>query len=143
MLNFIKNSIFSTKLTAILLLVFAISIGTATFIENDYGTTASKALVFNTKWFELILILLTINLLGNIFKYKLYRWEKAATLVFHVAFIIILVGAGITRYISYEGSMLIREGEISNTIISSDTYLQVRVDDEKTQYIFDKLPIRN
>jgi len=138
MFNSIKNIFFSTKLTAVLLFVFAIAIGAATFIENDYGTTASKALVFNTKWFELILILLTINLLGNIFKYKLFKWEKAATLVFHIAFIIILIGAGITRYISYEGSMLIREGEMSNTIISSDTYLQFKVDDKKMQYTFDK-----
>ncbi len=138
MLNSIKNILFSTKLTAILLFVFAIAIGTATFIENDYGTTASKALVFNTKWFELILILLTINLLGNIFKYQLYRWEKAATLVFHAAFIVIIIGAGITRYISFEGSMLIREGEMSNTIISSDNYLQFKVDNQKMQYTFDK-----
>ena len=138
MLKMIKNILFSTKLTAFLLFVFAIAIGTATFIENDYGTTASKALVFNAKWFELVLILLTINLIGNIFKYKLFRWETAATLTFHVAFIIILIGAGITRYISFEGAMLIREGEMSNTIISSDNYLQFKVDNQKMQYTFDK-----
>ena len=72
MLKSIKNILFSTKLTAVLLLVFAIAIGWATFIENDYGTPASKALVFNTRWFELVMVLLIINLLGNIVKYKLF-----------------------------------------------------------------------
>ena len=78
------------------MLVFAIAIGWATFIENDYGTPASKALVFNTRWFELVMVLLIINLLGNIAKYKLFRWEKATTLMFHLSFIIVIIGAGIT-----------------------------------------------
>jgi cytochrome c-type biogenesis protein CcsB len=138
MLASIKGILFSTRLTTILLFVFAFAIAYATFIENDYGTSASKALIFNTKWFELTLILLFINLIGNIFKYKLFRLEKAATLTFHVAFIIIIIGAGITRYISFEGTMLIREGEKSNTIISADTFLQFKVDDEIMQYNFDK-----
>ncbi|MGB0886744.1 MAG: c-type cytochrome biogenesis protein CcsB [Vicingaceae bacterium] len=134
----IKNILFSTKLTAVLLLVFAIAIGWATIIENDFGTPASKAIIFNTKWFELIMILLTINLIGNIIKYKLFRWAKAATLMFHLAFIVIIIGAGITRYISFEGTMHIREGEMSNTIVSADTYFQFKVDDKVEQLTYDK-----
>ena len=138
MLNSIKNILFSQKLTALLLIVFLIAIGLATFIENDFGTPASKALVFNTKWLELILFLLSINLVGNIFRYNLFRLEKASTLMFHTAFIIIIIGAGITRYISFEGSMHIREGEMSNTIVSADTYLQFKVDDKVEQLTYDK-----
>ena len=138
MLQSIKNILFSQKLTAFLLVVFFVAIGCATFIENDYGTPASKALVFNTKWFELILLLLTINMVGNMFKYKLFRLEKASTLMFHLAFIVIIIGAGITRYISFEGSMHIREGEMSNTIVSADAYLQFKVDDKVEQITYDK-----
>ena len=139
MLKSIKDILFSTKLTAVLLLVFAFAIGYATFIENDYGTPASKALIFNTRWFELIMVLLTINLIGNIFKYKLFRWEKATTLIFHVAFIVIIIGAAITRYVSFEGSMHIREGATSNIIVSADTYLQFKVDDKVEQLTYDKI----
>lgn len=138
MLSSIKNILFSTKLTALLLFIFAFAIGYATILENNYGTSASKALIFNTRWFELVMLLLSINLIGNIFKYKLFRWEKAATLLFHMAFIIIIIGAGITRYISFEGSMHIREGETSNTIVTADTYLKFKVDDDKLQYTIDK-----
>ena len=138
MLKSIKNILFSQRLTALLLIVFAFAIGYATFLENDYGTSASKALIFNTKWFELILLLLTINLIGNVFKYKLFRWEKAATLMFHLAFIIVIIGAGITRYVGFEGSMHIREGETSNTIVSADSYLQFKVDNKEEQLTFDK-----
>jgi cytochrome c-type biogenesis protein CcsB len=138
MFDSIKKILFSTKLTALLLVIFAVAIGTATFIENDFGTPASKALIFNTKWLELIFVMLTINLIGNIFKYKMFRIEKLATLTFHLALIIILIGAGITRYIGFEGSMHIREGAESNIIVSADTYLKFKVDNQEMQYTFDK-----
>ena len=37
---------------------FAVSIGVATFIGNDYGTIAAKATVFNSWWLEFCLFLL-------------------------------------------------------------------------------------
>lgn len=134
MFKSIKNILFSTRLTAVLLLVFAAAIGIATFIENDYGTPASKAIIFNAKWFELVIVLLGINLIGNIFKYKMFRKEKLAILTFHVSLIIIIIGAGITRYISFEGTMHIREGKISNTIVSADTFFRFKVDNKEMQY---------
>ena len=74
-------------------MVFAFSIGYATFIENDFGSPSSKALIYNTWWFELILILLVITLTLNIFKYNLFRRDKLkATLMFHLSFIIIIIG---------------------------------------------------
>lgn len=138
MLQSIKNILFSTRLTAVLLLVFATAIGVATFIENDYGTPASKALVFNTRWFELVIVLLGINLIGNIFKYKMFRKEKLAVLTFHLSLIIIIIGAGITRYISFEGSMHIREGQTSSTIVSDDAYIRFKVDNKEVQYAGEK-----
>ena len=42
------------------------------------------------------------------------------------------MGAGITRYISFEGMMHIREGEATNQFVSDDTFLQVHINDKKT-----------
>ena len=68
-------------------------------------------------------------------------------LVFHLAFIVILVGAAITRFISYEGSMHIREQAISNTMLSTNGYVVVeleangeRVESEKEVMITDLTP---
>ena len=33
-------------------ITFAVSIGVATFIENDFGTQTAKAVVYNARWFE-------------------------------------------------------------------------------------------
>ena len=121
------------QLMSILILLFAFSIGYATFIENDFGITSAKALIYNSWWFEMILALLTYNLVNNVIKYKLFRLEKIASLTFHLSFILILIGAGITRYISYEGMMHIREGESTNQFISDDTFLQIHINDKVHQ----------
>ncbi|HFS66764.1 MAG TPA: cytochrome C biogenesis protein, partial [Flavobacteriia bacterium] len=123
--------LFSTRLMTIAILIFAISMAVATFIENDYGTPTAKALIYNAKWFEAIMLLLVINFIGNIFRYRLYRREKWAVLLFHIGFIIIILGAFITRYFSYEGVMPIREGEVANTIYSDKNYIFTRVDNGK------------
>ncbi|KAB1153300.1 cytochrome C biogenesis protein [Tenacibaculum aiptasiae] len=129
----VLNILYSTRLMAVLFFAISIAMGVATFIENDYGTQTSKALVYNTWWFELIMIFFTINFFGNIFRYKLYKKEKWSVLLFHVAFLFILIGAGITRYISYEGLMIIDEGETTNTFFSDINYLNVIIDDNQFQ----------
>ena len=54
----------------------AVSIGVATFIENEYDTITAKELVYNAKWFELILFLLLLNFINNIKTYQLLKWKK-------------------------------------------------------------------
>ena len=71
-------------------------------------------------------------------KYRLLRWEKIAALTFHISFIIILIGSAITRYISYEGMMHIREGDSTNLFISDDTFLKIHIDDKVHQYKYEK-----
>ena len=132
-MNKLLSLIYSTRVTAALFLICALSMGVATFIENDYGTETAKVLVYNAWWFEAIMAIFAINFFGNIFKYKLYRKEKLVVLVFHLSFFLILVGAGITRYISTEGIMPIREGAVSNVFFSDKSYISVVVNDGKEQ----------
>tara|TARA_B100001250_G_scaffold253649_1_gene218162 strand:+ start:1312 stop:4356 length:3045 start_codon:yes stop_codon:yes gene_type:complete len=126
------------QMMTLLILLFAFAIGYATFIENDFGRSSATSLVFSAWWFEAILVLLVFNLVNNLMKFKLFRLEKIAALTFHLSFIIILIGAGVTRYISYEGMMHIREGDATNLFISDNTFLQIHIDDRLHQYKYDK-----
>jgi cytochrome c-type biogenesis protein CcsB len=125
--------LYSTRLMAILFILFATAMGVATFIENDFGTQTSKALVYNSWWFEAIMVFFVINFFGNIFRYRLYKKEKWAVLMFHTAFLLIIIGAAVTRYVGYEGIMLIDEGETTNQFLSETTYVNVIVDNSKEQ----------
>jgi len=138
-MNKFLSFIYSTRITAVLFLVFAISMGVATFIENDHGTETAKALIYNAWWFEGIMVFFAINFFGNIFKYKLYKKEKLVVLIFHLSFLLIIVGAGITRYISYEGIMPIKEGAVSNKFLTEKNFISIVVNDgtdEKTPVHF-------
>jgi len=107
----------------ILFVIFAASMAAATFIENDYGSAAAYNFVYDTRWFELILLLLAVNLSGQVVSYKLFRKEKLTILLFHLSFILILAGAAITRYAGWEGSIHIREGEEQDKCFSGDRYI--------------------
>ncbi len=113
------------RVAAMLLFIFGVVIGVATFIENDYGTQTAKALIYSARWFEAFLLFFIIVLLYNIFKYKSYKKGKWSIFIFHTSFLIIAIGAAMTRYIGYEGIMHIREGESSSTMVSDVKVLQV------------------
>ena len=122
--------LFSTRLMAILFIVFALSMGVGTFLEDAHGTIAARIWVYNTWWFEAIMVFFAINFCGNIVRYRLYKKEKWATLLIHLSFILIIIGAFVTRYISYEGVMPIREGETTANFLSEKTYLTIFLDGE-------------
>ena len=121
----LTDVLFSFKTTLILLAILAIGAGVATFIENDFGTSTARVLVYNHLWYEAALVLTTINMTGIIFKYKM--WKSKPRFIFHMSFVVILIGAAVTRYVGYEGIMQIREGQIENRMLSLEPYLQVKV----------------
>ena len=107
----------------ILFVVFAVSMAVATFIENDYGSPAAYSMIYNTLWFELILLLLAVNLIGQLIIFKLFKKTRLPGALFHLAFVVMIIGAGITRYFGWEGSIHIREGEEQNVCFSNDKYI--------------------
>ena len=119
----------SMKTMAVLMLIFAFSIGYATIIENDFGTMTAKADIYNTRWFELLMGLLAINLFLNIINFKMYAKSKALILTFHISFFVILIGAAVTRYAGFEGMMHIREGQTSSVMTSSEPYINIKASD--------------
>jgi len=128
----------STRAAGMYMLLFAIAIGVATFIENDFGTSAAQELIFKSHWFELLLLLFGCSILANLWRYRLYQQKKWASLSFHLAIIIILIGSAVTRYTGTEGMMHIREGETTNQYLSAENYLQFRVTEGSKTYAFEE-----
>jgi len=126
----IAKFLFSPVFMGILFVVFAVAMAAATFIENDFGSSASRSLIYDTRWFELILVLLALNLTGQLIKNKLFRRSKIPVVLFHLSFILMIIGAGITRYFGWEGTIHIREGETVNLCHSNDQYISCSVTDD-------------
>ncbi len=107
---------------AFLFLALAFSMAIATFVESSYGTSTARALVYNTRWFEALWALFALNLLNNLVKYKFFTRRRFTLGLFHIAFIVMILGAAVTRFFSFEGVMHIRENQSANFILSSNDY---------------------
>ncbi len=116
-------------------LAVIIAMAGATLIENDYGTLVARNQVYEAWWFELIIAWLAINFVFHIRQYKLFSRQKLALGLFHVAFIIIVIGAGVTRFFSKEGVIHIREGQTQNTFYSAENYLQLANENNMVSYL--------
>lgn len=127
--------LFSPVLMGMLFIIFAATMAAATFIENDYGREAAYSFVYDTRWFELVLFLLVLNLAGQMVIFKMFRKEKLTVLLFHASFIVIVAGAAITRYTGWEGSIHIREGEEQNLCYSGENYLSYALKDASGKLI--------
>ncbi len=130
MIQVLKKIFFSTRLMSVLFIVFATAMAFGTFIESWYSTETARIWIYNTTWFEAIMVFFVINFVGNISRYKLWRREKWAVLLLHISWILIIVGAFVTRYTSFEGMMPIREGQSEKVFYSDKTFLTVYADGE-------------
>ena len=125
-MNKLLSILFSPRTTLGLLVIFGVAMGLATFIENSYDTETSKIVVYNAFWFEVLMVLMAVNFFGSIKRYQLLTWKKMAGFVFHISFVLMMIGAAVTRYAGFEGMMHIRQGQTVNHIVSSNKYLHVK-----------------
>jgi cytochrome c-type biogenesis protein CcsB len=134
----LSNIFFSYWTTLLFLAILAIGAGIATFIENDFGSSTAKIIVYNSFWYELILTLTIINMIGIMAKTKMIK--SKAKFIFHSSFVFILIGAAFTRFYGYEGIMHIKEGETTNKMISLEPYIQVIVNEngKESKHYFEK-----
>src|SRR5690554_456390 len=131
MLKKIASVLFSTRLTAVLFIVFAVAMAAGTFLDASSETPPTpytRELIYNAWWFEAIMAIFVVNFIGNIFRYNLHKPKMWASLMLHVSLILVIFGAFVTRYIGFEGVMHIREGQTENSILSEETYLDVFID---------------
>ncbi|MEE9270957.1 MAG: cytochrome c biogenesis protein ResB, partial [Candidatus Krumholzibacteria bacterium] len=132
--NPIIRALGSAKLTLVILAAFAVSIAVATFLEVRYGAAGARALVYNARWFEALLALLVLNVIVALVANLPYRKHQTGYVITHIAFIIVLLGAGITRFFAYEGSMAIREGASTDYIYSTADYVSLQAGTESASF---------
>ncbi len=126
----IFNNLFSSVILSIfLMLIYAMSIGWATFVEKEYGTLVANDVIYKSWWFEILNVWILINILGCMYKSARYGF-KISVHIFHLSLVVMIIGAGITRYYGFEGRMSLKDGETSSFIISYDSFLNVLVSND-------------
>lgn len=113
----------SYKTMLFVLFLLALGAAIATFVENDFGTAVARHYVYNAIWYEMLLSLGALNIL--LILYKTQMIKHLAKFTFHAAFILILIGSGLTRYLGVDGVMKIREGSSSSVIFSTEKNAEI------------------
>lgn len=146
-MQLIKTLFCSMKMVLLLMALYALACAIATFVEKFYGTLAARFFVYDAFWFEILHLWLACCLLGCFITSKAWQRRKYASLLLHGSFLVIIIGAGITRYYGFEGLMSIREGESAKDITTSARYIFIQVRNPQGQtesvripaYIDDKM----
>ncbi|MEG0462658.1 cytochrome c biogenesis protein CcsA [Bacteroides sp.] len=103
-----------------LLLLYAFLLAVATFIEKYQGSTTARELIYNNYVFYLLQGLMAVNFIAVAVKQlrqpAQQKNRKTGMLIFHLALIVILVGAWVTATFSTEGVIHLREGEATTTM---------------------------
>ena len=121
------SKLLNTRAAGVYILLFALSIAVGTFVENDFGTSSAQKVIYRARWFELLLFLFCASLIYNMIKFRMIKQKRWALLSFHLSMVIIIIGAGVTRYFGTEGMMHIRENSTSNTFLSAKSFLRFDV----------------
>lgn len=98
-------------------LIIVVLIG-ASFIEKIEGTPTAFSLVYDSLWFTILWGLMAVVGMVYIIRRKLFK--RPITFAFHLSFVFILIGAGITHFFGIQGSTHIRKGETTDYYITSD-----------------------
>ena len=130
--SILEKLFFSYKFMLFMLFLLGLGAGVATFIESVYDTTSAKIMVYDATWYEGVMLLLTLSLIGIMYKYKM--WKKFGAFIVHLAFVAILVGAALTRYFGYEGVIHIREGLSENEMLTVKSYFSIKTEKEFLEY---------
>jgi len=107
----------------VLLLILSIGAAVGTFIENDFGSATAKDIIYHSFWYSLVFLFACINMVLILIEAK--SKILSARTIFHLAFILILIGAAITHFWGIEGSMNIREGEKSNIVLVGEQEIEI------------------
>lgn len=106
------------------LLLIAV-MGVATVLERFHGTEQTHSWVYDAPWFAALWALLA--LCGSAYMFRWWRWHARrqqgrarvatyAILLLHAAWVVILIGGGITRCCALQGMVHLREYEPTNKI---------------------------
>lgn len=112
----IERFLSSFVTTIVLLLIYALGLAVATFIEKYHGTAVAKAMIYYSPLFFLLQFLLVVNFVAAIVKHQYLNRGKWGLMITHFAFIVILLGALVSFLFGEEGILHLREGESSDQL---------------------------
>ena len=106
----------SLKVAVPLLVSIAGVLAWGTFYEARYGTAAVQRFVYQSWWFQALLVFLAVNLATAAWSRRPWKRKHLPFLLAHLGIILILTGGIIGGRFGVEGRLIIPEGESNDTL---------------------------
>lgn len=108
------------RFALISLFICVISITIATFVEKFYGSDVAFDFIYHNTALYVLFGIIILSFISLSIKLSFVKRKRFGTIFIHSAFAIILLGAITTHYTGKEGTIHLREGETTSTIIYED-----------------------
>ncbi len=141
-MNKILRSILSTRATIILMIIYALLLALATFVEAKMGTPTALSAIYHNPLFIFLQAVMIVNFVAVTRKMNLVGQRKWGVLISHYGFVMALVGAMVTHIWGSEYMLYVREGASSSVGYGQTLELNYTIDskeystplDERTIY---------
>ena len=133
----------SLKLAVVLILSSAFTFAVGTFVEARYGTPVAQFGVYQTWWFNLLVVLLAINIFcAAAIRYPWKRYQTGFVIT-HIGLLTLLLGTALSRMFGIDAQILVWENQSSGWALKDDAmHLSVTVhkDESATDAELRRLP---
>ena len=114
----------SLRLAVVLLGLLAAVLAAATFYESSYGTDAAQRYFYKAIWFDLLLLLLGVNVAAAAIIRWPWRLRQAGFVITHVAILLTLGGCLTTNWFGITGRVVLIEGQQDAKVIQEGWVIQ-------------------
>lgn len=124
----------SLKLAVVLIAALALAMSAASVYETRQGTQAALRVFYSSAWFAMLMGALGVNVLASLLIRWPWRRNQTGFVVTHVAILVILLGALITKLWSVNGQLWLRPQETRSSFDSDGFVLMLASEDGKTEW---------
>ncbi len=125
----------SLPLAIFILSALMVILAAGTLLESRYGTDTARLLVYESRWFSLVLFILALNVAAAAFDRFPWKKKHAGFVITHLGIIIILIGSFLTQRLMIDGQMAIAEGETVHRLTLPEPLLYIASEAEGRDWI--------
>src|SRR3989338_3358102 len=104
------KKIASIRFTVIIIVLLMIILTISTTMESKFGTPLAQRIFYQTRWFDLFLSLLWLNIFfATVLRFP-FKKHQFGFLITHLGILGLLLGSLLTRLLGIEGQLFVYEG---------------------------------
>ena len=139
MFHHLYRLLISVKLAVALIIVIMAVLAAGTLIESLQGAAAAKIIVYNSLWFSILILFLSLNVFAVALSRLPWKKKHLGFVMTHLGILMLLGGALVSRYYMIDGQVAIAKGETESFITLPEPLVQVQSPDKGKLWAF-RLP---